>query len=267
MLGPEEAKQQLKQFEDPNGYLEAGVRVSGFWSKLKDIGAGLLEGAERTYGGWNAENQAKWEAAKTAFEQLGDKDRLKLLNALFPGIGHHVDASWQMQKKGTYQAGYLRRAFRAPRSPGVTAAVRADWLTYLMRSIIPYRYDLDFLVAWAPHLRWGAEPCIGMLLAAILDSKGEDQEKTYAALTSILRGEHPVGRIAGHLTTAMLCCSRPEAWEAIEKLLLAAQRQEGLRQVVLETIDFAHPQAFIRMLRLIEREKLSRFAAVTYLRR
>ena len=83
MLGPEEAKEQLKQFENPNGYLEAGVRVSGFWSKLKDIGAGLLEGAERTYGGWNAENQAKWKAAKTAFEQLGDKDRLKLLNALF----------------------------------------------------------------------------------------------------------------------------------------------------------------------------------------
>ena len=55
MLGPEEAKERLKQFENPNGYLEAGVRVSGFWSKLKDIGAGLLEGAERTYGGWNAE--------------------------------------------------------------------------------------------------------------------------------------------------------------------------------------------------------------------
>ena len=102
-----------------------------------------------------------------------------------------------------------------------------------------------------------------MLLAAVLDSKGEHQEKTYAELTSILRGEHSVGRVARHVTTAMLCCSLPEAWEAIEKLLLAAQRQEGLRQVVLETIDFAHPQAFIRMLRLIEREKLSRFAAVT----
>jgi hypothetical protein len=98
LLSPDEAKQQLKQFENPNGYLEAGIRVSGFWSKLKDIGAGLLGGAERTYGGWNAENQAKWEAAKSAFEQLGDKDRLKLLNALFPGIGHYVDASWQMQR-------------------------------------------------------------------------------------------------------------------------------------------------------------------------
>jgi hypothetical protein len=263
MLSSEEAKKQLKQFENPNGYLEAGIRVSGLSSRLKEIGAGLLEGAERLYGSWTTENQARWEAAKKGCEQLGDKDRRKLFDALFPSIGHHIDASWQMQKAGTYQAGYLRRAFRAPHSTGVTAAVRADWLATVMRSIIPYRYDLDFLVGWAPYLRWGAEPSIGLLLAAVLNSTGVDKEKTYAGLTAILRGEHPVGSVARHVTTAMLCCSRPEAWEAIERLLLAAQRQEGLRQVVLETIDFAHPHAFIRMLRLIEHEKLSRFAAVT----
>lgn len=263
MLSPEEAKLQLKQFENPNGYLEAGVRVNGFWSKLKDIGADLLEGAERTHGGWNAANQEKWESAKKAFEELDDKDRLKLLNAIFPGIGHYVDASWQAQKRGTYQTGYLRRAFRAPHSPGVTKTIRTEWLVTLMRCIIPYRYDLDFLCVWAPHLRWGSEPCIGLLLAAVLDSNSRDAEATYATLSTILRGEHTIGRIARHLTTAMLVCSRPDAWESIERLLLAAQRQEGLRQVVLETIDFAHPQAFLRMLRLIEREKLSRFAAVT----
>jgi hypothetical protein len=263
MLSPEEAKKQLKQFENPNGYREAGARVSSLSSKLKDIGSGLLEGAERVHGGWTAENQARWQTAKNGCEALSDKDRRKVFDALFPSIGHHMDASWQMQKTGTYQAGYLRRAFRAPHSAGVTAAVRADWLATVMRSILPYRYDLDFLVGWAPHLRWGAEPSIGLLLAAVLNSTGDDKEKTYAGLIAILRGEHPVGRVARHVTTAMLCCSLPEAWEAIERLLLAAQRQEGLRQVVLETIDFAHPQAFLQMLRLIEREKLSRFAAVT----
>ena len=156
MLSSEEAKKQLKQFENPNGYLEAGIRVSGLSSRLKEIGAGLLEGTERLYGGWTTENQARWEAAKKGCEQLSDKDRRKLFDALFPSIGHHIDASWQMQKAGTYQAGYLRRAFRAPHSTGVTAAVRADWLATVMRSIIPYRYDLDFLVGWAPYLRWGA---------------------------------------------------------------------------------------------------------------
>jgi len=263
MLSPEEAKKQLKQFENPNGYMEAGIRVSGLSSRVKEIGSGLLDGAERIHGGWTPENQARWQRAKDGCEQLSDKDRRKLFDALFPSIGHHVDSSWQMQKAGPYQAGYLRRAFRAPNSPAVTAAVRAEWLATVMRSVIPYRYDLDFLVGWTPHLRWGAEPAIGLLLAAVLNSIGSDKEKTYAGFTAILRGEQTVGRVARHLTTAMLCCSLPEAWDAMERLLLAAQRQEGLRQVVLETIDFAHPQAFIRMLRLIEREKLSRFAAVT----
>src|SRR5262249_1534328 len=47
-----------------------------------------------------------------------------------------------------------------------------------------------------------------------------------------------------------------------EKLLLAAQRQEGLRQVILETIDEAHPDAFRRMLRLILEHNLVRFSSV-----
>ena len=48
----------------------------------------------------------------------------------------------------------------------------------------------------------------------------------------------------------------------MEKTLIAAQRQEGLRQVIVETVDEAHPEAFIRMLRLIREHDLARFSAV-----
>ena len=64
-----------------------------------------------------------------------------------------------------------------------------------------------------------------------------------------------------HVTRAMLISARPEGWEFVEKLLLAAQRQEGLRQVILESIDEAHPEAFRRMLRLILEHNLLRFSA------
>jgi hypothetical protein len=56
--------------------------------------------------------------------------------------------------------------------------------------------------------------------------------------------------------------SRVEGWELMEKTLLAAQRQEGLRQVILETVDEVHPEAFRRMLRLIRDHELARFSAV-----
>ena len=44
-------------------------------------------------------------------------------------------------------------------------------------------------------------------------------------------------------------------------MLLAAQREEGLRQVILETIDEAHPLAFRRMLKVILDQNLARFSA------
>ena len=65
-----------------------------------------------------------------------------------------------------------------------------------------------------------------------------------------------------HVSRALLMASRPEGWELMEKTLLAAQRQEGLRQVVLETVDEAHPEAYRRMLRLIRDHDLARFSAV-----
>ena len=65
-----------------------------------------------------------------------------------------------------------------------------------------------------------------------------------------------------HVPRALLVANKKEAWDFVGKLLVAAQRQEGLRQVILETVDEAHPEAFTRILRLLSEEKLSRFAAV-----
>jgi hypothetical protein len=58
-----------------------------------------------------------------------------------------------------------------------------------------------------------------------------------------------------------MMADRPEGWEFMEKMLLAVQRQEGLRQVVLESLDEAHPEAFRRMLRHIQQHDMTRFSA------
>ncbi len=65
-----------------------------------------------------------------------------------------------------------------------------------------------------------------------------------------------------HVVRGLLMSSRESGWELIEKTLLAAQRQEGLRQAILETIDIAHPTAYRRMLRLVQEHDLARFSAV-----
>lgn len=64
-----------------------------------------------------------------------------------------------------------------------------------------------------------------------------------------------------HVVRSLLLANRPDGWEFVEKLLVAAQRQEGLRQTILECVDEAHPIAYQRMLKLILDENLIRFAA------
>jgi HEAT repeat protein len=88
-------------------------------------------------------------------------------------------------------------------------------------------------------------------------------ERKFLKFFSLRRGgEHEIGAMGRHVTRGLLVASRADGWAFVENLLLAAQRQEGLRQTILETIDEAHPEAFRRMLRLIVDHDLTRFSAV-----
>src|SRR4029077_10972110 len=102
---------------------------------------------------------------------------------------------------------------------------------------------------------------LGILLAAVIDGGGAEGDKVFEILKESATNQHEVGSMGRHVTRALMACAKPEAWEFVEKLLLAAQRQEGLRQVILEAVDEAHPEAFKRMLRLVLDHNLLRFAA------
>ena len=85
--------------------------------------------------------------------------------------------------------------------------------------------------------------------------------KSLTILLATARGQPRSARWAEHVTRALLAADRPDGWEFVEKPLLAAQRQEGLRQTILESIDEAHPEAYRRMLRVIRENDLTRFSA------
>ncbi len=123
----------------------------------------------------------------------------------------------------------------------------------------------SWLATWAPYLTVNYHNPgngVGSLLATVLDQRDSEAEEIFGILTESLNGQHEIGAPGRHIYSAFLLSARPEAWEAVEKTLLAAQRQEGLRQAILETIDFTHPEAFRRMLRLILEHDLYRFSAV-----
>ncbi|HEX4750331.1 MAG TPA: DUF5724 domain-containing protein [Bryobacteraceae bacterium] len=263
MVTPEEAQSELKRHQKPRAREELEQRLTALPAELAATGLAVVDAAGSRYRTPNEHLKHKWAEAKRTLEKLDDRERGKLFAALFPPIAEHVEASWRLQMKLPYQTGHMRKAFRAPNHPAYTANSRCEWLRELLQTALPYNYDLEFLIIWAAHLRWGtAEHSIGLLLAAVLDSDRAIAKHTLDTLVSIVNGEHQTARIGRYAVTALLCCGRPEAWATVERLLLAAQRQEGLRQVVIESVDFAHPEAYRRMVRLIQQEKLSRFAAV-----
>jgi len=156
-----------------------------------------------------------------------------------------------------YPQGYARRSFRAP-GHRLQAESATQWLWQVWLLTREYPQDLEWFAVHAGLLPAWTAYRLGTLFAQAID---DGNEQVFQILKDTAGTQHPVARMGRHVPSALLASSRPEAWALAEGLLLAAQRQEGLRQVILESVDEAHPDAFVRALRLILKEDLLRFAA------
>lgn len=202
-----------------------------------------------------------WEAQLTpAFTHLPATDRRELFEHLFPDLGQVIEQGWQLHARLPYQSPLNARPFRAPQSEEELLGCRLGWLMRLLAIVKLSDRTVEQVIKRAPKLdRWEAD-CIGILTAAAIDAGGPEGERVFGILADAARGgAETMGR---HVIGGLLCATRPDGWEAIEHLLLAAQREEGLRQSILETVQDAHPEAFRRVLRLIVRHDLARFSSV-----
>ncbi len=186
--------------------------------------------------------------------------RGRLFEAVFPRMAAGLELAWQAGKSAPYQRGWSRRAFRAPGSLELTRPARLDVVRSLAFSLQTYDPDVRWLAEWAGHIDRADDSA--SVLAATIDAGGDDSETVFSTLMATLTGEHPVGRMGRHVPGALLASRREDGWDAIERLLVAAERQEGLRKVILETVDLAHPTAFRRMLGLIGEREMTRFSSV-----
>lgn len=227
--------------------------------------AELLRLAAETRGGYWADQvltQSEVDLGRL-FTSLTEAELERVQRTLLPRLQPSVAVAWQILARRPYQRGATRRAFRSPKDRGTLARRRGEWLLRLAHLLGDHDGDIAWVATWAPHLaQYGQAAELGWLLAGALDRGGADGDAVFDVLQASMRGGHEVAAMGRHVTQALLSCARPEAWQAVERLLLAAQREEGLRQVVLEAVDEAHPDAFRRMLRLILDEDLVRFAAV-----
>lgn len=271
MLKHEEAEARLVQWELPDDSQELRDRLGKLPKDLQDIATILAEpvGKKATwYSPEWFEHENRQDEAAAALDKLPQAQRLRVFEAISPHLAQPVERAWQLLKTAPYQTGYSRKAFRAPGRADKARGNLRGFVTTLALLARKYRLDVvtaPWLAAWLPHINLDYRSLgyvFAPLFAALIDQRDAEGEEVFENLRQSLRNEHEIGQPGRHIFNGFLLSSRPEAWDLIEKMLLAAQRQEGLRQAILEYVDFAHPGAFRRMMRLILEHDLMRFSSV-----
>ena len=255
MLKREQAYEALKEFRTSDRWLDLHqTAISQLPETLREIAWALL--------GRNANGQiVNWDLRELISQvvnrlaQVSDRARSQIFTALFPRIASYVELGWQLHQRLPYQS--YGKPFRT-RSEASTEA-RIQWVQAILSITQEYEQDIEWYAVWGAHI-W-PQDVLGILLAAAIEVGDSLSDRVFDTLLTCARGEHEIGAMGKHVTRSLLVASRPEGWTFIENLLLAAQRQEGLRQAILETIDEAHPEAFRRMVKLILEHDLLRFSA------
>lgn len=201
-----------------------------------------------------ADNRKSWRVVAQQLDHLSLTKREKVLSALSPHLGKDLARWWDWSAQQPYQRGWQRRAYRsADRADSLSA--RWDELRQYLQHAVQYPQPLVWHAEWALHL--GNDVPLGSLFASAIAHGGRHVAKV---MTASVRGEHDISGPSHHAFVALLSSPNPADWAEVERLLVAAQRSEGLRQSILEVADLAHPDAFARILDLVVEHRLARFA-------
>src|SRR5918992_2911318 len=249
MLTPEVARDRLEAQKAKGWNTRRAARVATLGSKGSAAAAKVVGDDPSGWRDWRND-------CGPALEALSERQRTALFGAFIPGMCDHVERMWAAGVKRPYQTGWQRRAFRAPNDPAVTLPARRDAFLELAETLEGYKADPAWVARWAPYLSWN--DTMSPLLATAIDAGDDD---VLDILVASAEGTDEIGAMGRHVPAALLIAARADGWELVERLLLAAQHQEGLRQAILEAVDEAHPDAFRRMLGVILERGLTRFSA------
>lgn len=216
----------------------------------------------------NKRKNAQETLGKTLSTQFWDEERnFKLLKYFFgEEKAEYVRHAWRNLPKTMYQDGYVRRSFRVPNRKSkvselqirflktITSPLQAygfsgEFSYYRLNLLESIKYDYVIPSNWYEFMIW----------AAAIDH-GDD--KVFELIKSIINNEDGGGKVTRSIIKALLFSKRKECWKLVENLLLAAQRQEGLRQTILESLDETDIGALKYMIKVIIDNNLVRFSSV-----
>ncbi|MCS3530659.1 DUF4132 domain-containing protein [Chryseobacterium sp. JUb7] len=195
-----------------------------------------------------------------------DQDYYELLIYFFGDRAELVKYAWNKMPFKMYQQGYDRRSFRAPNNERFVLLNQVNFIRTLLElpSIYSYgsgyqSYDLSLEEQIIYDGQVSVNSSQAYIWAAAIDTGNKE---VYQLIEDIIFNKHPEGKVSRNIIKALLNSEQKHCWELVEKLLLAAQRQEGLRQTILESLDESGTEALQYMINVIEENKLTRFSSV-----
>ncbi|WP_439480646.1 DUF4132 domain-containing protein [Chryseobacterium aquaticum] len=211
---------------------------------------------------------AKAEKIKTDIKPniWEDSEYYKLLVYFFGDHAELVKYAWNKMPFKMYQSGYYRRSFRAPNNENFVFLNQVNLIRNLLQlpSIYSYSngysfYNLTLKEQIIYDNELSNNPSQFYIWSAAIDTGNTE---IYQLIEDIIFNKDSEGKVSRNIIKALLNSDQKHCWELVEKLLLAAQRQEGLRQTVLEALDETSVGALQYMTHVILEHKLTRFSSV-----
>lgn len=171
----------------------------------------------------------------------------------------YIAKVWELLETLPYQKGWGRRSFRAKPND-----------TYIENKIFYFQHIYKegrscganltlFELAEYDVYFYTYTNCYFFAVALANKKIGH---QLHEKIKDILFGENEIGGVSRNLIKGLLISNEPENWKIVKHLLLAAQRQEGLRQTILEVLDETSIGAIEYFIKVILHENLFRFSSV-----
>ena len=191
-----------------------------------------------------------------------NKEGKQLATLLFGQVlAQYIPDVWDRILTGPYQQGYYRRSFRA--QPNTTyTALQLTYLQKLYKTGAKGYNQLTLKELAQYDVYTSYESDFSFIFAAALEQEAPSDE-LFTLIKDIVQGEDEIGGVTRSLIKGLLLTNNsPRNWKLVEDLLLAAQRQEGLRQTILECLDETSIGALRHLIHVILDHNLARFSSV-----
>ncbi len=199
-----------------------------------------------------------------SFNPFANEEGERLVKFLFGDVlGSTIASVWSRIDTLPYQSGYYRRSFRMKSAKDYHLKKKLYFLTNLYKERVKEKTSSLFNMSMLEIVQYMGYTHNGELaLPLSVYLERENQEELKALIWDIILGEDEVGAVNRYLIRGLLLSEDRESWEMVGKLLLSAQRQEGLRQTILESLDETSIGALQYMIELILENDLYRFSSV-----